>query len=126
MMMEAGYMLAPMVQLQCIQIWYVNALLSPSCIDALFTKVGHNLSTTGICFRVARLKFIFLTQYLQLEDLHYRADLLESYIERRGAILPAGFMQQKVFLVSRDCRYGVCIMMCQCCEFCHGCQYQEE
>jgi hypothetical protein len=60
---------------------------------------------------------------MQFEDLNYRADLLESYIQRRGANLPAGFMQQKVFLVSRDCRYGVaCIIMCQCCEFGHAYQ----
>ncbi|KAG0562417.1 hypothetical protein KC19_9G144300 [Ceratodon purpureus] len=46
-----------------------------------------------------------------LEDLNYRADLLESYIERRGTTLPAGFIQQKVFLVSRDCRPEQAITM---------------
>ena len=29
MLMEAGYILAPMVQLLCIQIWYVHVLLHP-------------------------------------------------------------------------------------------------
>lgn len=46
-----------------------------------------------------------------LEDLNYRVDLLESYIERRGITLPAGIMQQKVFLVNRGCRPEQAITM---------------
>ncbi|CAK9250300.1 unnamed protein product [Sphagnum jensenii] len=39
-----------------------------------------------------------------LEEIKGRAVLLESYIERRGVILPPGFVQPKVLLVNRDCR----------------------
>jgi hypothetical protein len=39
-----------------------------------------------------------------LEEIKGRVVLLESYIERRGVILPPGFVQPKVLLVNRDCR----------------------
>jgi len=65
------------------------------------------------------VKFNFDGAFLQLEDLNYRADLLESYIERRGVTLPAGIMQQKVFLVNRGCRYGIH------CEFRNACEHTD-
>lgn len=46
-----------------------------------------------------------------LEDLRDRADLLESYIERRGVTLPAGLLQQKLFLMNRGCRPEQAITM---------------
>jgi hypothetical protein len=53
------------------------------------------------CFCVS----ILIGEVWQLEEIKGRVVLLESYIERRGVILPPGFVQPKVLLVNRDCRY---------------------
>lgn len=46
-----------------------------------------------------------------MEDLKYRVDLLETYLERRGVALPHGFLQPKVFLLNRQCRPEQAIIM---------------
>jgi len=40
----------------------------------------------------------------QVDGTKYRAQLLKSYIERRGVNVPSGFVQPKVFLVNPDCK----------------------
>jgi len=56
-------------------------------------------------FMIIMLSSMAIWVFLAVGGFEHRVDLLESYIERRGITLPAGIMQQKVFLVNRGCRY---------------------
>lgn len=73
-----------------------------SFIVVLFFVVRLSESDT-LSFAVLVVIVVSLDSW-QVDGTKYRAQLLKSYIERRGVNVPFDFVQPKVFLVNPDCK----------------------
>lgn len=77
-------------------------------VEGNFMTLNVKGDTHGISCekkKIANENFLELElERWQVDETILRAQLMESYIEKRGVTLPSGFVQPKVFLVNPACR----------------------